>query len=83
MSILFVLLMFLLIITISYFRGRNEMPVREPGVRAQVPRMEREYGFSDPAGLLLPSWTHLGPERRSRASTGGSGQLRREFARKD
>jgi glycine cleavage system H protein len=67
MSILFVLLMFLLIITISYFRGRNEMPVREPGVRAQVPRMEREYGFQIPRGYCFhPGHTWVlkeGPER--------------------
>ena len=67
MSILFVLLMFLLIITISYVRGRNEIPVREPGVRAQMPRMEREYGFQIPQGYCFhPGHTWVlkeGPER--------------------
>ena len=67
MSILFVLLMFLLIITITYLRGRNEMPVREPGVRAQAPRMEREYGFQIPQGYCFhPGHTWVlkeGPER--------------------
>jgi glycine cleavage system H protein len=51
MSILFVLLMFLLILTISYFSKRNEVAVK-PAVWAgpQAPRMEREYGFSIPQG---------------------------------
>lgn len=51
MSILFVLLMFLLILTVTYFRTRKEAPARTdvwastPGLRA-----EREYGFSIPPG---------------------------------
>jgi glycine cleavage system H lipoate-binding protein len=51
MSILFVLLMFLLILTISYFRTRKEVPA-QPAAWAgpQVPRMEREYGFAIPQG---------------------------------
>jgi glycine cleavage system H lipoate-binding protein len=51
MSILFVLLMFLLILSISYFRTRQEVPAK-PAVWAgpPVPRMEREYGFSIPQG---------------------------------
>jgi glycine cleavage system H lipoate-binding protein len=51
MSILFVLLMFLLILTISYFRSRPEVPAK-PAVWAgpPAPRMEREYGFSVPQG---------------------------------
>jgi glycine cleavage system H lipoate-binding protein len=51
MSILFVLLMFLLILSISYFRSRKEVPAK-PAVWAgpQAPRMEREYGFAIPQG---------------------------------
>lgn len=49
MSILFVLLMFLLILSISYFRTRNEVPARpEVWAGPPRPRMEREYGFSIP-----------------------------------
>jgi glycine cleavage system H protein len=49
MSILFVLLMFLLVMSISYFRTRSEIAT-QPAVRAvaQPPRMQREYGFSIP-----------------------------------
>jgi len=51
MSILFVLLMFLLILTVSYFRTRNEIPAKpEVWAGPQVPLMEREYGFSIPQG---------------------------------
>jgi glycine cleavage system H lipoate-binding protein len=55
MSILFVLLMFLLIMSISYFRGvQNQPAVRpEPGVRALVPRVERELGFEIPQGYCF------------------------------
>ena len=54
MSILFVLLMFLLILTVSYFRGRNEVPA-EPEMWAgpPLPRMQREYGFSVPQGYVF------------------------------
>ena len=49
MSILFVLLMFLLIISISYFRRPQEQPAAKPEVwAAPQPRMEREYGFQIP-----------------------------------
>ena len=52
MSILFVLLMFLLVMSISYFRTRHEVA---PDVWAgpQVPRMQREYGFSIPEGYAF------------------------------
>jgi glycine cleavage system H protein len=51
MSILFVLLMFLLVMSISYFRTRGEAAV-QPEVWAgpQAPRVQREYGFSIPEG---------------------------------
>ncbi len=53
MSILFVLLMFLLVMSISYFRTRQE--VATPAVRAgaQASRMQREYGFSIPEGYCF------------------------------
>ena len=53
MSILFVLLMFLLVMSISYFRTRQE--VATPAVRAgaQAPRIQREYGFSIPDGYCF------------------------------
>jgi len=51
MSILFVLLMFLLILTISYFRSRNAVPAKpEVWVGPKAPRLEREYGFAIPQG---------------------------------
>ena len=50
MSILFVLLMFLLIISISYFRRPQPQPAvsAETWTAPQAPRMEREYGFQIP-----------------------------------
>ena len=53
MSILFVLLMFLLIMTISYRRTRNEVPARVPAAGPRPPRMEREYGFQIPQGYCF------------------------------
>jgi glycine cleavage system H protein len=55
MSILFVLLMFLLIMSISYFRGVQNQPALrpEPMVRAQAPRLERELGFEIPHGYCF------------------------------
>jgi len=55
MSILFVLLMFLLIMSISYFRGPQQQPAAQPDLRArpQVPRMECEYGFEIPQGYCF------------------------------
>ena len=52
MSILFVLLMFLVVMSISYFRTRNEVPVK-PKVEVPHPRMEREYGFQVPQGYCF------------------------------
>jgi glycine cleavage system H protein len=48
MSILFVLLMFLLIMSIGSMRTRNEVPARVPAVGPRQPRMQREYGFQIP-----------------------------------
>jgi glycine cleavage system H lipoate-binding protein len=53
MSILFVLLMFLLVISISYFRTRQEPPAHPPAVGPRPPRMEREYGFQIPQGYCF------------------------------
>lgn len=51
MSILFVLLMFLLILTISYFRTHDEVPMKtEIWAGPKTPRIEREYGFAIPQG---------------------------------
>jgi len=52
MSILFVLLMFLLVMSISYFRSRREVAA-QPEVWAgpPAPRLQREYGFSIPEGF--------------------------------
>jgi glycine cleavage system H protein len=52
MSILFVLLMFLLVMSISYFRTRHEV-APEVWAGPQVPRMQREYGFSIPEGYAF------------------------------
>ena len=54
MSILFVLLMFLLVMSISYFRTRQEV-TGQPEARPspQAPRMQREYGFSIPEGYCF------------------------------
>jgi len=55
MSILFVLLMFLLVMSISYFRARGEVPATQPEVWAgpPTPRLQREYGFSIPEGYCF------------------------------
>ena len=51
MSILFVLLMFLLIMTASYLRTHGQIqPKPEVWVGPPAPRMEREYGFAVPQG---------------------------------
>ena len=71
MSILFVLLMFLLIMTISYMRTRNEVPARVPSVGAQAPRMEREYGFQIPQGYCFhPGHTWVSKEGPETARVG-------------
>jgi len=72
MSILFVLLMFLLILTISYFHTRNEVPAKpEVWAGPQVPRMEREYGFSIPQGYSFhPGHTWVVNEGNENARIG-------------
>lgn len=60
MSILFVLITFLLIISISYFlrHGQEPQPAVEPTLAARpaAPRMSRELGFEIPKGYCF----HLG-----------------------
>lgn len=62
MSILFVLLMFLLVMSISYFRTRHEVMAQpEAQPRLQGVRMQREYGFSVPEGYSFHpghTWAH-------------------------
>ena len=50
MSILIVLLMFLLVMSVSYFRSQNEMPAKPQAPGPRPPRMERSYGFQLPEG---------------------------------
>ena len=58
MSILFVLLMFLLVISVRYFIEPKSQPATEPEVfaRPQPPRVKREYGFEIPLDYSF----HLG-----------------------
>lgn len=62
MSILFVLLMFLLVMSISYFRTRHEVMAQpEAQPRPQSVRLQREYGFSIPEGYSFHpghTWAH-------------------------
>jgi glycine cleavage system H protein len=55
MSILFVLLMFLLVMSISYFRSHGEIAAQRPEVWTgpPAPRLQREYGFSIPEGYCF------------------------------
>ena len=75
MSILFVLLMFLLVMSISYLRTRNEVTVRpEAWAGPQAPRMQREYGFSIPQGFSFhPGHTWLHKEGGESARVGIDG----------
>jgi glycine cleavage system H lipoate-binding protein len=72
MSILIVLLMFLLVMAVSYFRTRPEVPARAEvyaGPRAQ--RMQRAYGFSIPEGYCFhPGHTWVMKEGGENARVG-------------
>lgn len=73
MSILFVLLMFLLIMSISYFRGVQKLPAvkPEPWARTQPPRLERELGFEIPQGYCFhPGHTWVLKEGTENARVG-------------
>ena len=77
MSILFVLLMFLLVMSISYFRSRGEMPAQQPervgGSACSAPATG--IRLLDSRRILLSSGTHLGAERRRRECARGRRQL--------
>jgi glycine cleavage system H lipoate-binding protein len=73
MSILFVLLMFLLIMTISYFRQPETQPGEQPGIWAKPrsPRMERDLGFEIPQGFCFhPGHTWVSKESPESARVG-------------
>ena len=73
MSILFVLLMFLLIMSISYFRSMKVQPAVRPELRAgpPAPRMEREYGFAIPQDYCFhPGHTWVSREAPETARVG-------------
>ena len=53
MSILFVLLMFLLIISISSFRSPKPATQPEVFAKPQPPRIQRDYGFDVPEGYCF------------------------------
>lgn len=55
MSILFVLLMFLLIISVRYYIEPKSQPALEPEIfaRPQSPRVKHEYGFEVPEGYCF------------------------------
>jgi glycine cleavage system H lipoate-binding protein len=72
MSILIVLLMFLLVMSISYFRTRHQVPA-QPEVWAgpQEPRLQRAYGFSIPEGYCFhPGHTWVMKEGGENARVG-------------
>ena len=73
MSILFVLLMFLLIMTFSYFRQPNEQAAVRTEVwgKAQTPRLQREMGFDIPQGFCFhPGHTWVKKESPENARVG-------------
>ncbi|HZQ25034.1 MAG TPA: glycine cleavage system protein H [Terriglobales bacterium] len=70
MSILFVLLMFLLIMSISYFRTRQDLPARAIA-SPRAPRIERENGFQIPQGYCFhPGHTWVSKEGPELARVG-------------
>src|ERR1700740_2848040 len=72
MSILFVLVQFLVIMSISYFRSRDVVATRpEAWAGPQAPRMQREYGFSIPEGYSFhPGHTWVKSEGGENARVG-------------
>ena len=74
MSILFVLLMFLLVMSVSYFRSRAAVVAAtqpEAFAKPQAPRMQREYGFSIPEGFAFhPGHTWVLSEGGTNARVG-------------
>ncbi len=75
MSILFVLLTFLLIMSITYFRRRNELPAvqakEEAWSRPAAPRIAKDLGFDVPQGYAFhPGHTWMLDEGRQNARVG-------------
>jgi glycine cleavage system H protein len=72
MSILIVLLMFLLVMSISYFRTRHEVPVQpEAWAGPQPPRLQRAFGFSIPEAYCFhPGHTWVTKEGGENARVG-------------
>ena len=72
MSILFVLLTFLLIITITYFRRRSEVVATQTvQAKAQAPQLTRELGFDIPKGFAFhPGHAWVLDEGRQNARVG-------------
>jgi glycine cleavage system H lipoate-binding protein len=72
MSILIVLLMFLLVMSISYFRTGHELPAQpEAWASPQAPRLQRAYGFSIPEGYCFhPGHTWVTKEGGENARVG-------------
>jgi len=73
MSILFVLLMFLLIMSVGYFIRPQEETVLRPEIlaRPQLPRLKREHGFEIPQGYCFhPGHTWLLKESADDARVG-------------
>jgi glycine cleavage system H protein len=72
MSILIVLLMFLLVMSISYFRTRHEVPAQtDVFADPQAPRLQRAYGFSIPEGYSFhPGHTWVMKEGGENARVG-------------
>jgi glycine cleavage system H lipoate-binding protein len=72
MSILIVLLMFLLVMSISYFRSRLEVPAQNEVFAApKAPRLERQQGFSIPESYCFhPGHTWVMKEGGENARVG-------------
>ena len=72
MSILFVLLTFLLIITITYFRRRSEVVATQTvQAKPQAPQLSRELGFEIPKGFAFhPGHAWVLDEGRQNARVG-------------
>ena len=74
MSILFVLLTFLLVMTITYFRGTKEAMVARPHVGPLAPRLERSLGVAVPQGYCFhPGHTWMAKEGADYARVGLDG----------
>lgn len=76
MTILFVLLTFLLIMSVTYFRRRNELPAMQAAkddvwARPAAPKMAKDMGFEIPTGYAFhPGHTWMLDEGRQNARVG-------------